>query len=235
MGVQDLVAELYQDIVSEARQGRMLTEFVVLLHPTDYARLLGEVAELPAFLETEVTRLVKGVGVKMPASLQITIQQTQAVDLHTVKIEGEEFIDAGGTTQSLKPIRLPADPQSDIMKLDAFLIVNGKLHVELDKSTITIGRGLKNDIVLASPKISRLHAQIRWRYGKFVLYDLGSRAGTYVNAIAIHETVLAVGDVITLSEATLIYGEGFAQTGRSRTPYRDSHTLSMTPLPKPEE
>ena len=75
IGVQDLVAELYQSIVDEARQGRMLTSFVVHLHPTDYTRLHNQQTDLPIFLESKISHLVQGAGIKMPESLRITVKK----------------------------------------------------------------------------------------------------------------------------------------------------------------
>ena len=238
MGVQDLVAELYQDVVGAVREKRTLTNVVVRLHPTDYERLCEEMPALSTHLETEVTRLVKNAGVKMPASLAISIIQTDEVDLHTIQIEGEKQLENMDVTQTLAVVRPQIDSKIDITTLDAFLIINGKNHVALDKTTINIGRGVKNDIVLTSAKVSRHHAQIRWRYGKFVLYDLGSRAGTYVNASTIRETVLTAGDVITLADVTIIYGEGLVTVEEKPThnkPFYGSQTLSMRSIPPTEE
>jgi pSer/pThr/pTyr-binding forkhead associated (FHA) protein len=91
--------------------------------------------------------------------------------------------------------------------LDAYLIVGGRRHVAVDRPVNTIGRSLENDIVLEDPGVSRRHAQIRWRNGRFVLLDLGSRAGTLVNDRPISEHELTSGDIITLGGAQVIYGE----------------------------
>jgi pSer/pThr/pTyr-binding forkhead associated (FHA) protein len=88
-----------------------------------------------------------------------------------------------------------------------FLIVDGRRHVPLTQPVLTIGRRLDNQIILDDTRVSRVHAQIRQRYGRWVLYDLGSRGGTQVNGEPIVEYVLRPGDVISLAGMTLIYGE----------------------------
>jgi pSer/pThr/pTyr-binding forkhead associated (FHA) protein len=45
----------------------------------------------------------------------------------------------------------------------------------------TIGRDPGNDIILRDPKVSRHHAEIVFERGFFVLHDLASANGTYVN------------------------------------------------------
>jgi hypothetical protein len=51
----------------------------------------------------------------------------------------------------------------------------------LGQAPVTIGRLSDNTIVLADPQVSRHHATITWQAGAFVIQDLGSANGTYVN------------------------------------------------------
>ena len=118
-----------------------------------------------------------------------------------------------------------------IEQLDAFLIVNGRRHIPLDKPLLTVGRRMDNDIVIDSPAVSRKHAQMRWRYGRFILYDAGSRAGLRVNGQPAQEWVLRPGDVINLvDDVSLIYGEGAEERdlARNRQAMDDQETLALT-------
>ena len=45
----------------------------------------------------------------------------------------------------------------------------------------TVGRDPGNDIILRDPKVSRHHSEIVFERGFFVLHDLASANGTYVN------------------------------------------------------
>ena len=90
---------------------------------------------------------------------------------------------------------------------NAYLIVDGERHVALDRPVATLGRKLDNTIPLDDPRVSRHHAQIRQRFGRWVVYDLGSASGTWVNNQRVEEWVLRPGDVITLGGVPLIYGE----------------------------
>ncbi len=98
--------------------------------------------------------------------------------------------------------------QDAIREADAFLIIQGRQHIPLDRPVTRIGRRTENDIVLDSPSISRQHAQIRWRQRYFVLYDVSSHDRTSVNGTPIQEHILRPGDVIALSDILLVYGEG---------------------------
>lgn len=111
-------------------------------------------------------------------------------------------------TEYYKPVTIEKAAIGAIKERDAFLIVDSILHVPLESPVVRIGRRQDNDIVLESKSVSRLHAQIRWRYNRFIIYDLGSRAGVLVNDEMVQEYVLKPGDVIRISHVTLIYGEG---------------------------
>lgn len=69
----------------------------------------------------------------------------------------------------------------------------------LDRDATGIGRWEGNDIVLGDPEASRRHAQIRREGGRYVLVDLGSKNGTFVNGAPIGgATPLRDGDEIAI-------------------------------------
>jgi pSer/pThr/pTyr-binding forkhead associated (FHA) protein len=57
----------------------------------------------------------------------------------------------------------------------------------------TVGRDPGNDIILRDPKVSRHHAEIVFERGFFVLHDLASANGTYVNGKRIRVAPLTHG------------------------------------------
>ena len=90
---------------------------------------------------------------------------------------------------------------------NAFLIIHGTKVFPLDKATIDIGRRMENDLTVDDPRVSRNHAQLRAVNGRFVIFDLNSTGGTYVNSQRSHQSVLYPGDVISLAGVPLIYGQ----------------------------
>ena len=74
--------------------------------------------------------------------------------------------------------------------------------IPLRDEVTTIGRGLRVDVRLDDPSVSRLHAEIMRRGPYFYLADLGlSRNGTQVNGRPIARRVLEDGDVLTFGSA----------------------------------
>jgi pSer/pThr/pTyr-binding forkhead associated (FHA) protein len=72
---------------------------------------------------------------------------------------------------------------------------------------INIGRRLDNQLVIDDPRISRSHAQLRAIKGRFVIFDLNSTGGTFVNGERTSQSVMYPGDVISLAGVPLVYGQ----------------------------
>jgi pSer/pThr/pTyr-binding forkhead associated (FHA) protein len=62
----------------------------------------------------------------------------------------------------------------------------------------TVGRDPGNDIILRDPKVSRHHAEIVFERGFFVLHDLASANGTYINGKRIRIAPLTHGAKLRL-------------------------------------
>lgn len=93
---------------------------------------------------------------------------------------------------------------------DMFTLViqekNGPRRVEsFDQNEVTIGRVQGNDIVLPKGNISKRHSRIVLRDGKFIIVDLKSTNGTYVNGKRINSPqVLKDSDKIYIGDYTLM-------------------------------
>jgi hypothetical protein len=74
------------------------------------------------------------------------------------------------------------------------------------RDEISLGRDEGNIIRLAERHVSRFHARLMQRQGRYVLEDLASQLGTTVNGTRIHEpTVLTDGDQVIIGEYRLAY------------------------------
>jgi len=87
---------------------------------------------------------------------------------------------------------------------NAYLIVSTQVYpIKVD--TVNIGRNLDNHLVIAEPTVSRVHAQIKFEDGQFMIYDLHSTGGTYVNGKQVDKSVLHSGDTILLADTPVIF------------------------------
>ena len=77
----------------------------------------------------------------------------------------------------------------------------------LEKNMIYIGRSQENDIIIDNVAVSRRHAQMEMKEGKgYVLRDLGSSNGTFLNGVQIdaNDHPLADGDVIGVAKFEIL-------------------------------
>jgi DNA-binding NarL/FixJ family response regulator len=79
--------------------------------------------------------------------------------------------------------------------------------VPLESERVTLGKDASNDVVLdADPTVSRLHAVLERFASGWVLRDLGSRNGTFVNGERVFgERVLRAGDEMRFGQTRVVY------------------------------
>jgi DNA-binding winged helix-turn-helix (wHTH) protein len=76
-------------------------------------------------------------------------------------------------------------------------------YIQLQPVT-TFGRSETCDVVIPSPTVSRVHAQIELQHNRYILSDFGSSNGTYVNGQRIDEPVqLSTSDEIWLGSSAV--------------------------------
>jgi pSer/pThr/pTyr-binding forkhead associated (FHA) protein len=81
---------------------------------------------------------------------------------------------------------------------------------QLANAETQIGKGPRNDIVIADPAVSTAHAMIRLEGSGYTINDIGSRNGTYLNGERVNDSrQLNHGDVIGigLSKLTFLLGD----------------------------
>jgi hypothetical protein len=78
------------------------------------------------------------------------------------------------------------------------------------KGTMNVGRALDNQIVIDHPTISRRHAWIKEDKGEFLVFDIGSANGTFVNGQQIEAPqLLQTGDLVRFGEVEFVFTKVF--------------------------
>lgn len=76
-------------------------------------------------------------------------------------------------------------------------------ELPLHRPRVVIGRSMGADLVFGDETVSREHASIAFRDGSFVVEDLRSSNGTFVNGERVEERALQHGDRIRLGNLEL--------------------------------
>ena len=211
----------------------------VALNPTDHAALLARHPQLADDLARHLLELARQAGFALPHLPTVDLMPQSDVPLYQVRATARwsspDSADTRDTaaeataettaevvedaTQQMAPVSSDTEAPAD----RPFLILEGRRHIALLRSTVSLGRNLDNDIIVDDARVSRYHAQLRRRYGRYVIYDLGSTGGTTVNGYPVQECVLEAGDVISLAGVEMIYGQD------APTPTPPSHQTGRTP------
>lgn len=199
------LTRVYEDVAAEAEPPNL---FVIRVNPDDYQEIEAYGSQtLARQVADYVVIMVNRRGHHLSERPTIRFESHPHEQSHSAHVTASHVADQHLNTD-IYTVEDDGGVQEAIREADAFLIVQGRQHVPLDRPITRIGRRIENDIVLDAPAISRQHAQIRWRQRYFVLYDVSSHGRTTVNGAPVQEHVLRPGDVIALSDIFLVYGEG---------------------------
>ncbi|HBM16059.1 MAG TPA: hypothetical protein DD381_06940 [Lentisphaeria bacterium] len=96
------------------------------------------------------------------------------------------------------------------MARKAFLIIlseqNKGRRFPLTSDVYSCGRSLKNDISVNDPFLSKKHCEFKKTMsGSYLLVDLGSKNGTFVNGKTVRFLELKNHDIITIGSVQLLY------------------------------
>ncbi len=92
--------------------------------------------------------------------------------------------------------------------MPSLFVIQGRdqgTRFRLENANVTIGRGSTSAVQLHDTEVSREHAELRRHGDVFLVRDLGSSNGTFVNGKPVKEQELASGDQLQLGRTLLLY------------------------------
>jgi hypothetical protein len=232
---QLLAAAMHGHLKNVAGEMYAPNQFFIIAHPSKMTRwhakpdLLKELADAVyvAGKEAGYVFSIKP-AVTVTADINMPADKLQIV----AAFSDESLAETQGFSQGVNQ-----GSAAEARPTNAFLIVGGTQMVLLTRSVINIGRRLDNHVVIDDLRVSRAHAQLRIIKGQFIIFDLNSSGGTFVNGHRVNRSTLNPGDVISLAGVSLIFGQDLPA---SRTP-GESQTepgpvvSSKSPTAKPKE
>jgi hypothetical protein len=204
---------LIQKLASAIQVNTTTLEDGTLVAPNVYTLLIHPDALAGWQDKNLLAVLLHSIGtVAQEAGLQFTITPTIRLSSDTKLSLNDAQVIASHRAEPMADTNSPPQPsdasdENGKIPENAFLIVEGVKVFPLTTAVINIGRRLDNQLIIDDPRVSRNHAQLRSIKGRFVVFDLNSTGGTFVNGQRTSQSVLYPGDVISLSGVSLIFGQ----------------------------
>jgi len=200
------LARAMEDHVYPNESGNLAPDvYTVRLNPVDHDTILHSESDLADQLAAEVVELARAGGLALSRVPEVRLLADADIPPRQVAVSAKHSGSKHDTTQAMPLGEMRQQLATAAPK--ASLILEDFREIPLDQPIFNIGRQHDNTIILDDSAVSRHHAQIRLRFGRYVLFDLGSTAGTTVNGKPVQERALESGDVIRLADLALIYVE----------------------------
>jgi hypothetical protein len=204
--IQKFAVALKQNVIEYKHKGAVAPNVYTLIVAVDAAGMWKDGRIIEA-LRNIIISAGQDAGLQFETAPTITIATDENFGIHEVSVVASHKLEPLEETQGMETNPNSETESNDAIPDNAFLIIEGvKVH-PLKEAVINIGRRLENHVVIDDPRISRNHAQLRAIKGRFVLFDLNSTGGTFVNGQRTTQTVLYPGDVISLAGVALIFGQ----------------------------
>jgi hypothetical protein len=205
--IQNLAGAIRENIVQQKNDSPLAPNVFTLIVSTDTSPMWKEQRTIDT-LKNIITTASREAGLKIVGQPTITITTDDSYSPDEVRVIASHKLEPVAETQGMLNTSSGGSAEENVgLPENAFLIVEGVKVFPLNESVVNIGRRLENQLIIDDPRVSRSHAQLRAIKGRFVLFDLNSTGGTFVNGQRTSQTVLYPGDVISLAGVALIFGQ----------------------------
>lgn len=203
--VQKLAAAIHLNALA-LENGTMAAPnvYTLVMHPITSGKWRDQ--QLLTILLHSIIIVAQEAGFKFTISPTITISTDEKIPLNDAEIIASHRVESMAETNAT-PLETGSFDENGRIPDNAFLIVEGVKVFPLVLPVVNIGRRLDNQLIIDDPRVSRNHAQLRTIKGRYVVFDLNSTGGTFVNGQRTSQSVLYPGDVISLAGVALIFGQ----------------------------
>ena len=115
------------------------------------------------------------------------------------------------------------------MRVGSMTIVDGPQKgqsFDLPVGIVTVGREQTNSVQIPDPEVSRRHAELHFRDEGFVIIDLGSANGVFVNEERVKKKLLMAGDQVKIGGTTFEFSDQPSFSADNGQPPSDSKSDS---------
>jgi len=179
-------------------------EFNIFLSYADYQATEGLQEQLKKELKTYILTYVEQNSYLLPGPVKINFAANETLTtgqfLVTALFEEKKEAQSLEATQMLMP-----EEAAELSKTAYLENSKTKTVFALTEPTVSLGRSKTNSIVIKDPSVSRYHAKILKKDNSYIIFDLNSTNGTFVNQQPIREARLSNNDTITVGQTTFVF------------------------------
>ncbi len=125
-----------------------------------------------------------------------------------MKKKGRDGPPPGRATSDRTEILTSVIQKPLVLRKARFVVTKGRddgKEMVLQAPLVTIGTLPENSLVLTDPTVSRKHASVEETSGGYVLRDLGSTNGTFLDSVRVREGYIQAGSVIRLGQTEMVF------------------------------
>jgi hypothetical protein len=164
--------------------------------PRTLAAFAGSKSTLEEDLAAYLDAHAREAGYDLVGRIRVTLLADPALPTETLRLDADlvdrHGLDLGGDgrTQAIPVVESPSVPNAETVAL-----VTGHRRHRLPRAgAVTVGRALDNKVILDHASVSRHHARLSPRSGHWLLEDLDSTHGTFVNGRRVSAGLVRAGD-----------------------------------------
>lgn len=178
-------------------------QFNVFLSLSDYRSTEGLHEKLKQELEEYILIYVKQNNYHLPGEIKIEFLTNKT--LTTGQFLVTALFEEKTPGQNVEATQMLLPEAVNHLAPEAFLQEQKSKKVFPLSEVTALGRSKHNSLVVNDPSASRFHAKIQRKGGSYILFDLNSTNGTYVNQRQVKEAELAPGDIVTIGQTNFLF------------------------------
>lgn len=201
------LVEAFQAFINTQNQadGELPAQFSIFMNPAECARWQAQ-PEWESAITHTLTDTARELGRKFDRPIAVQLIPRSELNFSEVWINAQSVeVDPGYTNAVPIQVPQPSVDRKTSSTLQAGLILEDEKVYPIERPVTNIGRRSTNHLVINDLRVSRNHAQVRFVNGGYMIFDIGSSGGTFINGERVQQSLLRPGDVISLAGVKLIF------------------------------
>jgi hypothetical protein len=206
------IQECLEDLGDET--GILPVQFLIYMNARD-RQIFEKQEDWQLVVNNFITELAVELGYHVEKKIDLQLVTRQSLSRGEFQVDAITNSQLDGQTNAVPISPNKTEKFDDPPQCTSYLLMEDESLFPLEMPVTNIGRKSNNHLVINDLRVSRTHAQIRAVSDGFIIFDIGSSGGTYINGERISQRKLKPGDVISLAGIKLIFTEDLPATNEN--------------------